>query len=530
MREVLSKITKAPAAKIMQDKHWLVLLVLFILLLRLPSLDLPFTNDGGAQAYHARLIVQGEPLYSTHHTGHHLPAVYYTYALAFWLFGDNTQSVKVMVFFWVLSTTYTIYRLGTLLVSRGTGLLAAIFYAVLTSQRSVMGPTGEIELFANLPRTAAILVLLQLTSAYPVVAHQAKLWWKFALIGGLSALAFLFKPVYLSPLAMAGCVLLVQLWQNRTSPGIWRAFIIRGLWLGAGFLGVLLVVTAYFAWLGLLPRLALVITIGRKYVDLRNTGSSLGYLPLLFPVVALFRANVLLLAFSSVAMVMLILGQGRKPLLLFYILIWYVLSFGESLVTHIYFAHYYLILLPPTALLAAWMVIKVYSSLKRIQPATWPIAEGVLAALLLAALALGIRQEFNHYAKYLRYKLGRGTYEDFVLSGEPVTDRGTLIAEELARYLQERTTPDDYIYYWSSHVEFYYLANRRAPIDIIWPRYAEATGSYRRIFTPQTKYVVLGQVFAGDVGTTPTWLYEEVAKAYTLETIIEAQKIYRRID
>ena len=95
---------KRIAKKIFQNREWIILLALSLLvtLLRLPSLEQPFDNDSGANAYHARLIVGGEPLYGTHHPAHHMPAVYYVYALVFLLLGDSTWAVKLFLIPWTI--------------------------------------------------------------------------------------------------------------------------------------------------------------------------------------------------------------------------------------------------------------------------------------------------------------------------------------------------------------------------------------------------------------------------------------------
>ena len=72
-------------------------LLLLVVLLRLPFVGQPFENDSSAIAYNARLISRGEPLYGSHHPTHHMPAVYYTYAAAFTLFGDQVESVKALL-------------------------------------------------------------------------------------------------------------------------------------------------------------------------------------------------------------------------------------------------------------------------------------------------------------------------------------------------------------------------------------------------------------------------------------------------
>jgi 4-amino-4-deoxy-L-arabinose transferase-like glycosyltransferase len=339
---------KKPTKKLVQNQEWVIAVALSLLvtLLRLPSLEQPFDNDSGAIAYHSRLIVRGEPLYGTHHPAHHMPAVYYAYALAFLLFGDSVWAVKFLLILWTIVTAYLLYRLGALMTDKATGALAAAFYSILTSHIYMWGTTAEIELFANLPHIATLLVLMCL-----MTRHTAA--WKFVFAGLLSAFTFLFKAVYFSPLAMAGLVLLIELWQTRATADAWRATLVRGLWLGVGFIAGLLPVVTYFGILGLLPRLLLVFTLGLGYV---NHSAALVCLQdrLLFPLFGLAINNAVLLIFSLAGLLMVALNKlqeyhserHERPTTLFYVAVWYILSYIEASIARIPFLHYYLLIVP----------------------------------------------------------------------------------------------------------------------------------------------------------------------------------------
>jgi hypothetical protein len=99
MKESINDSLGLPNTRSIMKKYlnhqWAIIIGLFILvvLLRLPSIEEPFEIDSGVSAYHARLILQRKPLYSTHHPAHHLLAADYTYALVFLLFGDSARSV-----------------------------------------------------------------------------------------------------------------------------------------------------------------------------------------------------------------------------------------------------------------------------------------------------------------------------------------------------------------------------------------------------------------------------------------------------
>jgi hypothetical protein len=143
--------------------------------------------------------------------------------------------------------------------------------------------------------------------------------------------------------------------------------------------------------------------------------------------------------------------------------------------------------------------------------------------LLFTALFFSARQNFNYYYHFTRYKMGLESHQDFLLKGWPVAGEELVRVQALADYVGARTTPDDFIYYHSIYTQVYYLSDRRSPIDTLFPRYAEATGAYSRIFVPQTKYIIVENNAVG-----PAWLFTELAKNYVLETVIEEQSIYRR--
>ena len=508
-------------------REWVILaaLSLLVILLRWPSLEQPFDNDSGANAYHARLIARGEPLYSTHHPAHQLPGVYYTYALAFTLFGDSVWAVKFLLILWTIAAVCLLYRLGTLLMSKTAASLAAVFYAVLSSHIWLFGSTAQAELFANLPRIAAILIMLHLTKRNAAA-------WQFALVGLLSAAAFMFRAVYLSSLAVAGFVLLTELCRRPKMPGVWRTVITRGLWISLGFTSGLLAVGVYFAALGLLPRLLLVFTLGQRYIASEDVVRATGKYWLFFPFIGLLRNNVVLLVCSLGGLAAALLSgfqsrRTRKTARIFSIAVWYVLSFIESNVGCNLFLHYYLLIVPPLSLLAAWFLAWFYHYLnKHIPTISHALAALLPGALLIAALIVSIEQNFDYYRLYTQYKFGLGNRRDFALHGWPLIEPQIVPAQELADYIQRHSLPSDYVYYWSDNIQFYYMADRRCPIDTIWPLYVAATGSHQRIFAPQTKYIIIGE---SNQAPYPTWLHPELAeRGYRLETTIEDQEVYRR--
>jgi len=504
-------------------------LLLLVVFLRLPFVGQPFENDSGAIAYNARLISRGEPLYSTHHPTHHMPGVYYTYAAAFTLFGDQVQSVKALLILWSAITVYLIYRLGAIAAHRWVGLAAAVMAAVLYTHPLISGTTSKRDNFIGLPQTAAILLL------FTFIKKRSKPWL-FLWVGLFIGIAFMFKVNYIfSPLAITGLALLVEFWSNRE----WRTLLLRGAWVAIGFAVVLLPVVLYLAAQGLVSRWLLAFELGFGYTQVggRTDLASPIYL-VLYPFALLIRANPVLVISALAGLVILIWAllrwKRREPVdnLIFmgYIGLWFLLCFVETGFSRTYLHNYYLIFVPSLTLLAAWFWYRLVQDnwQRASQPARRAIVV-LLGIILLAILVLGLRDNRAYYSHfYLRYLSGQESYDDVLLAGMPEGVGASMGAlSEIAAYIDAHTEPDDTIYYWSNLMQLYYMANRRSAKDIIWPLYIDATGPPEEVFT--ATYFVLGQDMPLGFTEQPAWLSEGLEDHYQLETTLYGQALYRRL-
>lgn len=503
---------------------WLFLIFLIAILLRLPALEMPIDNDGGARAYHARLILAGEPLYGTHHPGHHLPAIYYTYAVAFVLFGDSAWAIQFLLLLWTLPTLYFLYRLAFELTDdRATAVLAALFYAILSAHVQLWGQTAETELFANLFRITAVWLLV-------VLLKRQKPAWHFAGVGLLAAAAFLYKAVYLSPMVMCAAGLGLIWWQNRAEVGAGRLFWRRAIWAAGGFWAGVTAVAAYFAALGLLPRLLQVFTLVQAYSE-RSSGLneavvSDGLRILLYPLLPLWGLavnNAVLLIFSLAGFVLIVRQRPWRPGLLALLPLWYVLSFVEAGLKLDLFAHYYLLVVPALALLAAWFLRKLYFDVRLANSVR--AATAVLASLAVVALGISVWENGNYYRHYVRYMRGHESLPTFIESGWPSFGERLIRAADLADYVVANSEPTEQIYYWSQDVQLYYLAQRQSPVDIIWPYDLEAAQNLPALFDSQTELIIIDQRREPE---PPEWFIDGLEANYLLEAAFDEQLVYRR--
>lgn len=492
------------------------LLALLVVAIRLPSLDLPLDNDSSEHAFFARQMLRGEVLYDKFHTGHHLPGIYYTFVLAFKLFGDNPAAPKLLLLAAAFASAWLIFLMGRAFFDEPTGILSAIFYTLASSQVWFSGTTAEMEHFANLPLVATIfLFLILLRKNAPAV--------QFVWVGVLGAICILYKVVFIGSLATAGISILIAAWLERDQTGNGKKLFFR---VGSITIGVMLplaVVGGYFASMGLWQRLMLVFTFGFNYFNdtALLSGGMIFPRPFGFPLFVAAVNNTPLLVFGLIGTYRLTrrsIPMGTiQNLTDFTLALWLIISFASAGIRGGGYEHYALVVLPPLALMGGNEISRAYQH--------WQIASSKKQAFLGAGIMTALIvitffwMNFDLYRNYISYKADRIFHENSTHQYYPDSEQA------IAEYIKSHTMPDDFIYVWSDNITLYYSTNRLPPIDILMPYYVSATGSPQRIFNPRTKYIVLDSI---NILPRPQWLISGLDQNYFLETTITEKEIYRR--
>ena len=508
------------------QNEWVIglLLLTMVVLARLPSVPQSFDNDSGGSAYHGQLILQGEPLYGSHHPGHQLPGVYYTYAFIFGLLGNTTPALKIFLIGWVWLNACLMYRIGRQLRGKFVGVLAAVFFILVSAATSIAGDTGEIEMFANLPLTLTIWLGLEfIQKRRPPAA--------FALVGISGAISFLYKANYLSTLGSvcAGLLLLAVLEGRREA---WLELLKRAAAILLGMALTLSPVIAYFAGVGVLPRLWLVFSLGAEYM-VRNNSIPLVYIFLIAPVLVA-RANALLVLLG-------LFGAGRalfslpkifkdgqqKGVFTVILLLWLFSSIVAAGISRLFFPHYTLLAVPPLAMFVAMEIAELFE--RRPEPAVLTQRKRFLGTvLLLAVLVNSFFSAREYIGGYLGYASGQISLDEFV-SKDTMMGPDRIDAIQLATYLRAHTSPQDTIFDWTDEAEIYYLSGRRSSSENIWPPDIALLGPPERVFTSRPKYIVVGRTYFDRGVVVPDWLAKELASSYRLETTLASYQVYRRI-
>jgi 4-amino-4-deoxy-L-arabinose transferase-like glycosyltransferase len=471
-------------------------------------------TDSSANAFFARQMLNGENLYGKFHPAHHLPGIYYTFELAFKLFGDNPLAPRILLMFFITASAWLVYLMGRKFYDERAGMLGAVFYILISSMLTLSGTSAEMEHFANLFLIATVFLYLILLRKN---APAAQFFW----VGALGAVCVLYKIIFVGSLAAIALSVLAAAWLERKQAGNWKKLFARVGALIIGFILPLALVGAYFASLGLWSRLMLVFTFGFGYFN--NTDLLTG--GMIFP--KPFGFSLFMVAMNNVAMLLFaLIGTWRLTRRSFplrdtikltdlTLVLWLVISFALAGLRGGGFAHYVLVVGPPLALVAGIEISLTYQrwqttfSTKRAL-----IGTGVMVALILMFY---FWRNYDLYRPYFSAWSGQASYEK--TKDQIYQDRQLAIAD----YLKSHTTHDDFIYVWSTNLQEFYYADRLPPIDILWPEYVAATGAPQRIFDPRTKYIVVD-----DIKFRPQWLLDGLEQDYYLEATINGTEIYRR--
>lgn len=501
-------------------KDWIlgIALLLLLVIVRAPSFETPLDTDSSANAFFARQMLRGETLYDRFHPAHHLPGIYYTFELAFRLFGDHDLAPRILLVPWALACAWLIYLMGRSFFDQRTGILGAIFFTLVSSQIWVTGLTVEMEHFANLPLIAgAFLAIHLLRKGSPA--------WQFVWVGMLGAISILYKVIFVAPLMAGGLSIIALAWTKHHEAGAWKTMLLQLFAMGLGVLLPLVLVAGYFASLGLWDRFMLIFEFGGKYFnDPQLMGGSSFPRPFGFPLFWISLNNIALLVFGLFGTYRLVrrafpLANANR-LTDFALATWFIASLALAGARGGGFAHYVLPVIPPLALMAAIEISTAYESWKTtaVNKNFATLGAGFFVSLIVVNFVWG---NYGIYSQYAAYRLDRIPYDNFLRK----VSEGSYASQSVAKYIKAHTTQDDRIYIWSIHVDAYYYADRLPPVDILWPSYISATGSPTRIFDQRTKYIILDEP---ERMPRPQWLLDGLAANYSLETIINGREIYRR--
>jgi 4-amino-4-deoxy-L-arabinose transferase-like glycosyltransferase len=413
---------------------WVILLAGLTLafVVRVRVKDMPLERDEGEYAYAGKLILEGTPPY-VEVSNMKLPGTYYAYALFLAAFGRTPAGIHLGLAIWTTASGILLFLVARKLFGPLAGAAAASTFAILTLSESVLGLAAHATHFVVLPMLGGTLLLLDQDPR-----REAR---TSALAGLLFGLAFLMKQPA-APLVVFGAAALA--WRLRRER--WPRLASR-LGLYAAGAAAPWLAFALYAWTkGFFGNFWFwTVTYAREYAtriawseapagivdgtrDAMQWNRPVWVLALCGLVFVLLRSRPWVRAFAG-------------GLALFSFL---------AVCPGLYFRnHYFIVLLPAVALLAAAGLAETQGERRLrgvpVRRAAWGVA---LAASLLASLWI---------QRYVFFLAGPELIAKFMYFTNPFTE-----SIEIARHVRERSAPGDRIAVMGSEPQIYFYADRRS--------------------------------------------------------------------
>ncbi|MDP4030855.1 MAG: glycosyltransferase family 39 protein [Candidatus Beckwithbacteria bacterium] len=393
----------------------LVLSLVVSLLLRLPSFFEPYSYaDEGIYLVLGQAFKQGLVFYKDIHDNKP-PLLYLTAALA-----DNLTNFRLLLALVNWANLGLIWLLAKKLFKNNfrAVLAASLSFALLSGLTLLEGNIANGELFMIAPLTAAVYFIVK------------KRFW---VAGLLAAIGFLYKvPVAFD---LAGITLWL-IWQSRDW---WRS----GLKLAAGFLGVNILVAAYYFKVGTGQRyLTAALLQNLPYLTSWGSGGGGGSI---FQS-GLFQRLVLLLVWSG------LIFYFKKKLAPATALLglWFGFSLYGVLLSERPYPHYWIEAVPVISLMIGGVLAQTAGARKLF-----------LAGFLLAGISwfqfhfwsYPVKAYYNNFIKLISGQQDRLSYQRYW--GNQVIDD-----QQTADFIREHTLDNERIFVWGTSPGIYYLSGR----------------------------------------------------------------------
>jgi 4-amino-4-deoxy-L-arabinose transferase-like glycosyltransferase len=337
-----STLAPQPRLKSWRD-HWPALWLLLILALvaavRIRLLSVPLERDEGEYAYAGQLMLEGVPPYQLIYNMK-MPGIYAAYALIMAMFGQSATGIHLGFMLVNFGAIVLLYFVGRRFLDRAGAVAASAAYALLSASPHVQGLNAHATHFVVLAALGAILVLLR--------AQERGGWAGFFWSGSLFGVAFLMKQPGGAFVFFGFSLMLRAAW--RRQPPDWKADGLRLAVYGAGAAAPI-VLTGLILWrAGVWDRFWWW-TVVYARVHATALPWAIGFLRL-----ARFFTDwswdTLFWALALAGFFCMLMGKGRADPKFFFLSL-FSFSVASLLPTLHFTGHYFVLMLPVVALLAA---------------------------------------------------------------------------------------------------------------------------------------------------------------------------------
>jgi 4-amino-4-deoxy-L-arabinose transferase-like glycosyltransferase len=466
-------------------------------------LAVPLDRDEGAFALIGQAILRGDVPYHDIFD-HKPPGTFYSFATALLVVPPTRFGLRLFFLVWNLGSLVCVASVVRTLAGSRAAAWAALAFAITSVAPSVQGFSATSEMILLFPLMASFAVVAPLANRAPRFRSG-----RLVLSGVLGAMACWIKQPAALPLATVPIFIVVARPQPRR-----RALRDVALWC-AGVAGISSIVVGYFALAAGLPEFWYwTVTHNTLYTGVvLEQGLASVYIGLLrlwpdvgVPVLVGILGGVVALvthrrhAWVGVALLLLCVCAAFPFL----------------------YMHYFALLVPGVSVAAglgmAWIEDAVPA---KHRTARWVV--GTVTAIALCALPVLARPWYWLWP------------DPITVSQAALGVQGTEAVEPLARYIAERTNPQEQICVYGSEPAISFLANRRDvnpyvmayPLTRMWPRQREfQMRVWQELERNAPKYIILARlnVSLARPPDIDTYLEEQLdvlgARAYDLEVAV----------
>jgi 4-amino-4-deoxy-L-arabinose transferase-like glycosyltransferase len=498
----ISSPAEAPAAVSRRELLVLLAILLITFGLRMVFVHQPLERDEGLYAYIGQEILRGAIPYRDM-ADLKPPGSFYLYAAIIALFGNTLEAIRVATGIYSMATAFFVYRIARYLQGWQAGVAAGLLFAFFSGTPLMQGSGSNTEVLMILPLVIGVYLALRGSDTGSLL--------HFAGSGLFAGFAVMVKTV---ALPYAAALFLFVLLRPGPGDNRRRRLVECGVFV-APPLATVLLACAYFAWHGALHDMYYWnVTIHKLYVQ-HEGGNS--FRRLVVTSTVLLREQALLWGSALGGGLWLALGRrDRKGV--FVALLLPVACIAVALPGH-FFPHYFIQLAPFCAVAGGVLLGLAW------QRRGWLLA--VCLTLVISGFASQLNTDYNYYFVYSPAEVSRMAYGNYPLFGQSV---------EIARYVRERTGPDDYIIQWGFEPELLFYSNRRTLANLTtflgleWaPDPAGATARMLAdLEAKKPKYIIVQDSFTDAAGARE--LSDVVKRDYFLERRLHYAQLFRRKD
>lgn len=406
--------------------------IVFVGFVRLRFAGVPLERDEGEYAYAGRLILEGIPPYQLAYNMK-FPGTYYAYAAIMAVFGRTTWGIHAGLLLVNAATILLVFAVGRRLLGELPAAAAAVVFALLTVDRWVYGMFAHATHFVVLAAMAGLLLLLRASERGRAAAYAGS--------GALFGIALLMKQHAVAFLPF--CAALVYWVENRREGRPAGVPLKRVAAFALGSAAPLVVIVAALAAQGVAGRFWFwTFRYAREYVSEVSLSEAIPALSLGFGTVT--TASLVFWVLAAAGLVALWVARWELPTRVIVTGL-FAASFFAICPGFYFREHYFVLMLPAVALLVG---AAVGSTPHR----------SLALAVLVAAIGLYAVRERHYLFSMSPRELSRAMY-----GTNPFVE-----AEEIGKYIKDRTGPEDRIAVVGSEPEIYFYADRKAATGYIY--------------------------------------------------------------